>query len=395
MKLLYLSLMRFPNEKAHSLQIVQNCEALAQVGYTVELWVTGRKNTDEMAHIGDVFAYYGVEANFVIRRVPVLDLMPYTRGIAERVAFYIMQITFLWSLFFMLWRENATVYYTRDENVALLLTWLKPRSRVAYEAHLFSPSQRGAHIQRWVCQRVGKIIAITPRLADDLIAQRGATSAKVLIAHDGFRAKRFHNLPTQAQARQALAWSDEWFIVGFVGRLQMLNMDKGVGTLIQAIVQCPHAVCLAIVGGPDDIAESYRREWLALGLPNERFLYVGHVAPEKVPSYISAFDVCAMPHPNTAQYANYTSPLKLFEYMACGKAIVASDLAGWRDVLREGDNALLVPPDNAQTLSQAIHRLQTDTELRGRLGITAQRDAQHYTWQARAERIRAHLMRRL
>jgi hypothetical protein len=245
MKLLYLSLMRFPNEKAHSLQIVQNCEALAQSGYTVELWVTGRKNTDEMAHIADVFAYYGVEQNFVIRRVPVLDLMPYTRGFTERVAFYLMQMTFLLSLIVMLWRENAAVYYTRDENVALLLTWLKPRSQVAYEAHLFSPSQRGAQIQRWVCQRVGNIIAITPRLADDLIAQRGATRAKMLVAHDGFRAKRFDNLPTQAQARQTLVWSQEWFIVGFVGRLHMLNVDKGVGTLIRAIAECPQPVCLA------------------------------------------------------------------------------------------------------------------------------------------------------
>jgi glycosyltransferase involved in cell wall biosynthesis len=392
MKLLYLSLMRFPNEKAHSLQIVQNCEALAQSGYTVELWVTGRKNTDEMAHIADVFAYYGVEQNFVIRRVPVLDLMPYTRGFTERVAFYLMQMTFLLSLIVMLWRENAAVYYTRDENVALLLTWLKPRSQVAYEAHLFSPSQRGAQIQHWVCQRVGNIIAITPRLADDLIAQRGATRAKMLVAHDGFRAKRFDNLPTQAQARQTLVWSQEWFIVGFVGRLHMLNVDKGVGTLIRAIAECPQPVCLAIVGGPDDIAEQYRREWLALGLANERFLYVGHVAPEKVPCYISAFDVCAMPHPNTPQYANYTSPLKLFEYMVCGKAIVASDLAGWRDVLRDGENALLVTPDDAPTLAHAIARLQQDSPLKDRLGASAKHDSAQYTWQARAESIRNRLI---
>jgi glycogen synthase len=78
--------------------------------------------------------------------------------------------------------------------------------------------------------------------------------------------------------------------------------------------------------------------------------------------------------------------------MVCGKAIVASDLAGWRDVLRDGENALLVTPDDAPTLAHAIARLQQDSPLKDRLGASAKHDSAQYTWQARAESIRNRLI---
>ena len=68
-KLHYISLMRLPTEKAHGLQIMQNCEAFAAAGNDVTLWVSRRWNTAEMRQISDPYAYYGVERNFKIRRV--------------------------------------------------------------------------------------------------------------------------------------------------------------------------------------------------------------------------------------------------------------------------------------------------------------------------------------
>lgn len=391
--LLYLSLMRFPNEKAHSLQIVQNCEAFTQVGYTVNLWVTGRSTSADF-HAIDPYKFYGVEHSFEIKHIPVIDLMPYTRGFLEKLAFYLVQFTYLLSLVFMLIKRRDDVFYTRDESTAFLLTLLKPKHKIAYEAHLFKTGSRGKWLQTQVCKRVGHVIAITPKLAEDLIAQRAASPNNMLVAHDGIRAVRFANLPSRETARKRLNCSQDAFVVGFVGRLQMLNMDKGVGTLIKALRDIPDCV-LAIVGGPDAIAEQYRQQWIAQGSHPENFWYAGSVPPDNVPRYLCAFDVCAMPHPNTPQYANYTSPLKLFEYMASGTPIVASDLAGWADVVRHEDNALLVPPDNIEALSHTIKRLQTDTALRTRLGHQAQQDAfAHYTWQARAHSIRTHIERK-
>jgi glycosyltransferase involved in cell wall biosynthesis len=387
--LIYISLMRFPNEKAHSLQIVQNCEAFAQAGRDVALWVTARYNTPDMRAITDVYAHYGVQNCFGITRLPVLDLLPLCAGnlALERVAFALVQLTFVAVAFLRLLFHPPVTVYTRDEAVAWAIGALRKHTLV-YEAHLY---KRGAWLQTQACRRARAVIAITPPLAHDLIATRGADAHKVLTAHDGIRAARFAHLPTQQEARARLGWSQEAFIVGFVGRLHMLNVEKGVSTLIHALARLEGA-CIAIVGGPDDIAESYRTLWRTLGQDDARFIYVGQVPPDDVPAHICAFSVCAMPHPHTAQYAKYTSPLKLFEYMACGKPIVASSMAGWADVLEDGANALLVPPDDAHALAHALARLRDDSALAEAIGARAHADAHaHYTWARRTERILAHM----
>ena len=392
-KLLYISLMRLPTEKAHGLQIMQNCEAFADAGCDVTLWVARRWNSREMRAVADPFAYYGVRANFTIRRIPCIDVFPLfpADSAGARAAFYMLQLSYALVSLLLLLFTRADIYYSRDEFVLSLLIRLRPRESLAYEVHQFPASGRGAALQRHAVANVGSVIAITAPLGADLIRMRGADPERVLVAHDGVRRARFQQLPDQASARQQIGWRQEAFIVGYVGRLHTLGLDKGVGTVVEALVAMDGA-CLAVVGGPADLADALRRRWLALGGPPERFLYAGQVSPDEAPRYLSAFDVCAMPHPPSAQFSRYTSPLKLFEYMAAGKAIVASDLPAWSDVVVAGETALLLPPDDVAAWSEAIDRLRQDSDLRARLGDSARKQAlEHYAWDVRAARILAHI----
>ncbi|MYI42071.1 MAG: glycosyltransferase family 4 protein [Chloroflexi bacterium] len=394
-KLLYISLMRLPTEKAHGGQIMQNCEAFAAAGCQVTLWAARRWNTRAMRKISDPYAWYGVEANFRIRRVPCIDLFPLfpAESAASRIAFYVQALSYALACAVMLLFTRADIYYSRDELLVRLLGWLKPRRNIAYEAHLYPRSGRSANLQGRATSSAGNVIAITEPLRRDLIAHRRASPQQCISAHDGISRARFVDLPTQPAARQAIGWHEHAFIVGYVGRLQMIGMDKGVASLVEALAAVPGAY-LARVGGPVDMAESLRESWIALGLPRERFFYAGQMPPPAVPDYLRAFDVCAMPHPATKQFANYTSPLKLFEYMAAGRAIVASDLPSWADVLTHEETALLLPPGDSAAWSHAIVRLRDDPALRGRLGAAAREKAlAHYTWAARAERILAHIRR--
>lgn len=387
--------MRLPTEKAHGLQIMQNCEAFADAGCDVTLWVARRWNTREMRAIGHPFAYYGIRANFKVRRIPCIDIFPLfpPESAGARLAFYLLQLSYALACLLLLLFTRADIFYSRDAFILGLFARLKPRAALAYEAHQFPASGRGAALQAHVVSKVGSVIAITPRLREELIILRGADPARVIIAHDGIRRRRFEDIPGQAAARQQVGWSQEAFIVGYLGRLHTIGLDKGVGTLVEALA-ANEGACLALVGGPDDMAESLRLKWLALGLPPERFLYAGHVPPDQVAHFLSAFDVCAMPHPPTAQFSRYTSPLKLFEYMAAGRAIVASDLPGWADVVADGETALLVPPDDVPAWSLAIDRLRADGDLRMRLGARAREKAlEHYTWDVRAAHILAHIQK--
>src|SRR4029453_17817516 len=86
---------------------------------------------------------------------------------------------------------------------------------------------------------------------------------------------------------------------------------------------------------------------------------------------------------------HFTSPLKLFEYMAAGRAIVASDLPAIREVLRHEVNALLVTPGDSTALAGGIERLLADSELAARLARNALNDVDDYTWSRRAEGLPA------
>ncbi|MCY3914928.1 MAG: glycosyltransferase [Chloroflexi bacterium] len=392
-KLLYISLMRLPTEKAHGLQIMQNCEAFADAGCDVTLWVARRWNSREMRAVADPYAYYGVRANFKIRRIPCIDVFPFfpAGSAGARFAFYVLQLSYALVCLLLLLFTRADIYYSRDEFVLSLALRLKAKSSLAYEVHQFAASGRGAALQRHAVANVGSVIAITPPLQADLIRLRGADPSRVIIAHDGIRRARFDQLPDQASARQQIGWRQEAFIVGYVGRLHTLGLDKGVGTLVEALASID-GVCLAVVGGPADMADALRRRWLALGAPLERFLYAGQVLPDEAPRYLSAFDVCAMPLPSSARFSHYASPLKLFEYMAAGRAIIASDLPSWSDVVTDEETALLLPPSDVAAWSEAIDRLRLDGDLRTRLGGHArQRAIERYTWDVRAARILAHI----
>jgi glycosyltransferase involved in cell wall biosynthesis len=436
-RLLYIANIRLPTEKAHGLQIMQNCEAFADAGADVTLWAARRVNTAELRGVRDVWAHYGVKRNFALRRIPCIDLLPLVPGrddLPARLIFYVQQSTFILMALLRALFTPADIYYSRDMLTLLALSLVKPRRSLAFEAHQYRRSRAGRWLQRQTVRRVGAVIPVTARLKQDLeglisssqlkiepvgarhtlplhhttpVPNVGAQHAaplqrqslqvagedKFLVAHDGVRAERFAHMPDRATARAALGWPADAFVVGYMGRLHTMKMDKGVGTLIDALKDVDGAT-LALVGGPDDMAEQFRQYWLSLGLDGARFINAGQVSPDKVPLYLSAFDVCAMPFPWTEHFAYYASPIKLFEYMAARRAIVASDLPSVAEVVQDDESALLVPPGDATALAAALVRLRDDPALRERLAACAHTEVMaHYTWAARAKAILAHIQR--
>ncbi|MBE2182526.1 MAG: glycosyltransferase family 4 protein [Anaerolineae bacterium] len=393
-RLLYIANIRLPTEKAHGLQIMQNCEAFAEQGAEVMLWAARRVNTPELRD-ADAFEYYGVNRVFQMWRLPTLDLValvPGQSGILARLFFGIQSLTFIISALIALLFRGADVVYSRDASVLFALLPLSriKGAKVGYEAHTLANGRFGRWMQKQVVKRAATF-ATTRKLADELIAL-GAARSPVHVAHDGIRTARFQNLPARDAARREIGWPEVGLIVGYVGRLQTLAMDKGVGTVIAALAQIPDAY-LALVGGPDDAAEAYRRQWLELGLPESHFLYTGQVKADRVPIYLATFDIGVLPLPFTGHFAYYASPIKLFEYMASGCAVVASDLPSIREVISDGETGLLAPPSDIQAFSLVINRLKDDPALRETLAKNAhQLVFEHYTWSARAAAILAVLL---
>ncbi|MBN2305962.1 MAG: glycosyltransferase [Anaerolineae bacterium] len=385
-ELVYLANNRLPTEKANGLQIAQMCEALAGAGYAVTLVAPRRFNTPDMRAVRSIWDHYGVERVFTFRRLPCLDLFPLFPR--HHIAFIVQTFTFILALFVWLLPRRPAVIYTRDLFVAVVIVLVRPRTRLVYEAHQFHASRIGQRLERFLVRRAYNV-PITGHLAVKL---RDLGAARVLVEHDGVRLARFEDMPTRSEARAALNITPDAFVVGYVGRLYTLGMAKGLDKLVNAIADATGestVIDLLLVGGPDEGVTAIREQWAARGLPAERLHTVGQVPPDDVPRYLAAMDVGIMPQPWTDHFAYYTSALKLFEYMAAGCAILSSDLPSTAEVVRDGESALLVPPDDVAAWAAALRRLAADRDLVVRLGAQARQDVQHYTWDARAARIRA------
>ena len=214
----------------------------------------------------------------------------------------------------------------------------------------------------------------------------GVEDEKIVVNPNGVDAERFQPDIGGARVREELGVAPEETLVGFVGTFGPWH---GVLALAEAIKLMPleARVRFLLVGSGSLRPEVERilREGGAL----QRAMMTGAVEHERVPGLLDACDILASPHVPLEDGSDFFgSPTKLFEYMAMGKAIVASRLGQIGDVLKDKETALLVEPGDARQLSAAILRLINSPEMRERLGRAARREAvARHTWAHNARRV--------
>ena len=157
--------------------------------------------------------------------------------------------------------------------------------------------------------------------------------------------------------------------------------------LLDAIARLPGVRGL-VIGGHEREPDLARVRSVAtrLGIA-DRVQFTGLVPPSDVARLLQSADVLVLPNPASAISTRFTSPLKLFEYMAAGRPIVATDLPALREVLRDGETAVLVTPGDASALAAGIQRVVADAAFAERLALAARAEVDNYTWDRRAERL--------
>jgi glycosyltransferase involved in cell wall biosynthesis len=159
--------------------------------------------------------------------------------------------------------------------------------------------------------------------------------------------------------------------------------------LLQALAQLSDTRAV-IAGGHPAEPDLDRLRGLArqLGVA-DRVTFTGMIPRKDVPALLADADVLAMPYFSTPVIERYSSPLKLFEYMAAGRPIVASNLASVREVLKDGVNARLVPPADPAALAAVIRTVFDDRAFAERIARRAFEDVGAYSWDERAAALEA------
>lgn len=378
LKLVYVTNARVPSEKAHPYQIMKMCEAFKQHGVDVRLIIPWRVQTPEMRAVRNIWEYYGISQKFNIRKIPCIDFLWITYYLhlppwLELAIWRLLSVSFAAFATLYLVFDRADIYYSRDVLTLGFLSFFK--KNLYLERHQKAKLVR---LARLLFNRINGLIVITNYLKD-FFTKLGVPEGKILVAPDGVDLGMFGTSLSKDEAREQLGIPSDEKVVCYTGHLYSW---KGAHVLARSAKYLKEAKVYFVGGTPDDI-QNFRKFIRENDLSN--VVIVGHVPPSDVPKYLAASDVTVLP--NIQEGLSYaTSPLKLFEYMASRRPIVASDLPVIREVLNQG-NAILVEPGNPEALAGEISTVLDDEDLADRIVEKAYREVHQYTWLTRANRI--------
>jgi len=374
MKIIYLANARIPTEKAHGLQIMKMCQAFQGAGLKVEL-VAAKRINQQFKGV-DVFDYYKISTKFPIKRLWLLDLVDWSCPLRGLLVF-VQNSSFALSAFFELLFKKANIIYSRDEFSLFLLSFFK--KNLVLELHTFPRSK--FFLYKWLFRRIRKIIVINNKLKE-LVIGLGIKPSKILVAHDGVDLEQFDVEKSKEQCRQELDLPLDKKLIIYTGQLFKW---KGVYVLAKASQFLEDDCQIIFVGGMEDDIKKLKAQ--SSKLKTKNILFVGHRPPAEIPYWLKSADVLILPNSSKEKISKlYTSPIKMFEYMASGAPIVASNLPSLREILNE-NNAILVKPDSSEHLVQGINTILKEADFSAKIAEQAYQDVQKYTWQKRAKNI--------
>jgi len=368
MKIACITTSQIPSSTANSIQVMKVAQSLAQVGGAVCVFTPGREPViwDQLAE------HYGLTTPFEVQWVPSLRLLK-----RYDFAFAALNRAREW---------GADLIYTWLIQEALLAAWEK--MPVVLELHDRPTGKLGPRMYLTFLNHPGRkrTLVITGALQRALERDYNHTFApeEICVAPNGADMERYEDLGDAAMARHQLGLPQGPTVV-YSGHFYA---GRGLDLLFALAQRLPQVNFLWVGGRAEDVTR-WQSKLNEAGVRN--VLLTGFVENRRLPLYQAAGDVLLMPYERSiagssgGNSVEICSPMKMFEYMAVGRAIIASDLPVLHEVLN-GGNAVFCPPEDPEAWAATLSDLLDDHNRRGQLARQARSDILLYTWRARAKR---------
>ena len=300
------------------------------------------------------------------RRSWIISLRRHLPRVLHEFAELALNFPESWRLLRAVRRLKPDLIYERANLYLLAGSWVARRTGIPRISEVNAPyvrerSQHGGlalpRLAAWAETKAWRsadaVIAVTGTLTD-IVAEAGVERDRLHVMSNGVDTQVFSGASIDPTAKAALGLA-RFTVLGFTGYVRDWNgLDAVIDLLSRADGQ---QLFLLVVGdGPARAALDAQAERLGV---SQRLCFTGVVARDRVSSLVSSFDIALQPAANP-----YASPLKLFEYLALERAIVAADQPNIREVLEDGRNAILFQPGNASSFAAAVRRLVDDPSLR-------------------------------
>jgi len=270
------------------------------------------------------------------------------------------------------------VWLARKYKLPLLLEVNAPilEERARYDGLALTGLARWSQSYAW--NNADMVLPVT-RVLGDIVASYGVPQERIEVIPNGIDPERFAGAPDVLEAKRALGL-EEYLVLGFTGFVRDWHgLDKVIDLIAQ---DPPESRRHLLVVGDGPVRAELEQQARDLGIEH-RVKFTGIVGRDDVARHVAAFDIALQP-----AVVKYASPLKLFEYLVLGKAIVGPDQPNIREILQDGHNAVLFDPDTPGGLAGAVKRLCDDIALRTKVAANARAaiDEQGLTWGANARR---------
>jgi|GEM_PF-886906 len=365
---------RIPSRSANSVGVMKMCGQYSSLGLDTCLFIPDKLGDDVglLSSEIDEFDYYSVAKRFKIVRV----LNPFS--LMYRFSFVYTLLLFIYIKLF----HKIDFFITRSIDLAFWSTIFK--FPVVFETHNFEKTSSNkifpSLIRRFHNHNIPALMVVTTGAGKESFNSVGIPEDRILVASNAADVELFDIDLDVKHLKQEIGVPLNIPCVVFCGSF---GRGKGVDLVLECASLLKNVFFLFVGGSPADI-----NKYLSIvdekGMCNVKF--VGHVAQSMVPKYLSAADILVLPNTSDPAYhsKDYTSPIKMFEYLATGTPIVASDFPVFKEVLEDGENSVLVKPDSATSLAEGIERLLTDQNLYDKIRSNAKKNAKRYSWRNRA-----------
>lgn len=377
LRLAYLFDQRLPCTATDTEQVLNTLAALSRAGVEVTLtlprdWVRADVNSEALQE------YYQVSCpTLTVKRLR--SLSPGPRWLVKPA--HALRA----ALFGRLSKDKYHLFYTR--NAPAMVTALLFGLPVIYETYRPWPIQIRAlrGLFRWAMKHKRFIGGVFHSdFARQTYVELGVDPHRLAVIHNGFDPIRFSEDPGVDEARRlcGLTQEDEpisGLVVAYTGRV---NMNKGLGIVLELAELHPDVTFLIV--GSEGEGEVERR---AQAIDN--VIIKPWATYDELPAYLFAADILMVPPSQgpLAKVGNTVLPMKLFQYLAAGRTIFAPAAPDTAELLKDQDNAYLVPADNLEAASRGIHALKSEPELRERLAQGAKVTSESLSWDSRAQKI--------
>ena len=370
LRVLYVGSHPLFTKGASAIHMLKMCQAMANLGIEIECLLPGWIKKERL------FEYYNITTDFRITSI-FLATKPARRLLHGLLsAFYARRK-----------RKNYDFALTTDLVFAYFSTRFFGFPTV-YDAH--HPPVN------WIAKKIIGSFCRSPNLLGmsfnseglrRIYSRLGIAGQKTVVAHNGFDWKAFEGEYEMSSLRTRLGLPLGSKIVCYCGNTYK---GRGIELLVRTAGRMPNVLFL-VVGGREWDNLFWREMAREAGVKN--FRMEGFVRQREVPAYLQASDVLVMPYSSEmtiedgTEAGKFTSPLKLFEYMAAAKPIVATGVPSVLEILRTGKNSVVAPPDDEEEFFRVLQLVLKDSRLCEQISQRARSDVAEYTWEKKVQKI--------